>query len=100
MFASKQKVYLNDSDSKDDVTAIMIRMNWKLNKRLKELTLVITHHDELKELVVRAKHLADVVTVNQEYHEKIYKVYNDNQTFLKTVKAMISIKDQTRLQQV
>ncbi len=100
MFASKQKVYLNDSDSKDDVTAIMIRMNWKLNKRLKELTLVITHHDELKELVVRAKHLTDVVTVNQEYHEKIYKVYNDNQTFLKTVKAMISIKDQTRLQQV
>ncbi len=51
-------------------------MNWKLNKRLKESTLVITHHDELKELVMKMKHLADVVTVNQECHEKIYKVYN------------------------
>ncbi len=77
---------------------IMIRMNWKLNKRLRRLTLIITHHDELKELVAKMKHLADVATANQEYHEKIYKVYNDNQTSLKTVKAMISTKDQTRLQ--
>jgi len=62
------------------------------------LTLIITHHDELKELVARAKHFADVATANQECHEKIYKVYNDSQTFLKTMKVMISTKDQTRLQ--
>ncbi len=100
MFALKQKVYSNDSDSRDNVTAIAMRMNWKLNKRLRELTLIITHHNELKELVARAKHLADVVTANQECHEKIYKVYSDSQTFLKTVKVMISTKDQTCLQQV
>jgi len=64
------------------------------------LTLVIIHHDELKELVAKAKHFANIATVNQECHEKIYKVYNDNQTSLKTVKAMILTKDQTRLQQV
>ena len=93
MFALKQRVYLNDSDSRDDVTAIAMRMNWKLDKRLRELTLVITHHDELKELVVETKHFADVATANQECHEKIYKVYNDCQTFLKTVKVMISTKD-------
>ncbi len=97
MSASKQRVYLNDSNSKNDVTMIMMRMNWKLNKRLKELTLTITHHDELKKLVVRMKHLADVVTVNQECHEKIYKVYSDSQTSLKTMKVMISTKDQTHL---
>jgi len=100
IIALKQRVYSNDSDSRDDVTAIVMRMNWELNKRLKKLTLVIIHHDELKELVARMKHLADVVIVNQECHEKIYKVYSDNQTSLKTVKAMISTKDQTRLQQV
>jgi len=44
------------------------------------------------------KHFADVATVNQECHEKIYKVYSDNQTSLKTVKAMILTKNQTRLQ--
>jgi len=67
---------------------------------LRRSTLVITHHEELKELIMKAKHLADVVIENQECHEKIYKVYSDNQTSLKTVKAMISTKDQTRLQQV
>jgi len=65
---------------------------------LKESTLIITHHNELKELVAKAKHLADVATENQECHKKIYKVYSDSQTSLKTVKAMISTKDQTRLQ--
>ena len=64
------------------------------------MTLVIIHHDELKELVARAKHFADVATANQECHEKIYKVYSDSQTSLKTVKVIISIKDQTCLQRV
>ncbi len=93
MFTLKQKVYLNDSNNRNDVTVIAMKMNWKLNKRLKESTLIIIHHDELKELVVKVKHFADVVTMNQECHEKIYKVYNDNQTFLKTVKVMISTKN-------
>ncbi len=100
IIASKQKVYLNNSNSRDDVTVIMMRMNWKLNKRLKKLTLIITHHDELKELVAKTKHFTDVVIMNQECHEKIYKVYSDNQTSLKTVKVMISTKDQTCLQRV
>ncbi len=100
MFTLKQRVYLNDSNSKDNVTAIIMKMNWELNKRLKRSTLVITHHDELKELVTKMKHFTNIVTVNQEYHEKIYKIYSDNQTFLKTVKVMISTKDQTHLQWV
>jgi len=58
----------------------------------------MTHHEELKELIIRMKHLANVTTKNQKCHEKIYKVYNDSQTSLKTVKVMISTKDQTRLQ--
>ncbi len=53
-------------------------MNWKLNKRLQKSTLIIIHHDELKELIARMKHFTDIVIANQEYHEKIYKVYNDN----------------------
>jgi len=99
-FMLKQRVYLNNSDSKKNVTMIAMRINWELNKRLKESTLVITHHEELKELIARVKHLADIVTENWKCHEKIYKVYSDSQTFLKTVKAMISTKDQTRLQRV
>ncbi len=99
-FALKQRVYSNDNDSKDDVTVIAMRMNWELDKRLRKSTLVITHHDELKELVAKMKHLADVATANQECHEKIYKIYSDSQIFLKTVKVMTSTKNQTRLWQV
>ncbi len=47
---------------------------------------------------MKVKHLTDIATANQKYHEKIYKVYSDSQTSLKTVKAMISTKDQTCLQ--
>ncbi len=61
-FALKQKVYLNDSNSRKNVMMIAMRINWKLNKRLRESTLVITHHEKLKELIAKAKHLADVVT--------------------------------------
>ena len=96
----KQRVYLNDSNSKENITTTAMRINWELNKRLKELTLIITHHKELKELIAKMKHLADVATENRECHEKIYKVYSDSQTSLKTVKVMISTKDQTHLQWV
>jgi len=98
IFTLKQKVYLNDNNNKKNIMMIAMKINWELNKRLRKSTLIITHHEELKELIARIKHLADVMTKNQEYHEKIYKVYNDNQTSLKTVKVMISTKDQTRLQ--
>ncbi len=100
IFTLKQKVYSNDSDSRENVTMIAIKINWELNKRLRRSILIITHHEELKELIAKMKHLADVVTENQECHKKIYKVYSDNQTFSKTVKVMISTKDQTCLQWV
>ncbi len=99
-FTSKQRIYLNDSDSKENVTTIAMRINWELNKRLKKLTLIIIHHEELKELIVKMKYFTNIVTENWKCHEKIYKVYSDSQTSLKTVKAMISTKDQTRLQWV
>ncbi len=99
-FTSKQRVYLNNNNSRKNVMMIAMRINWKLNKRLRKSTFVITHHEELKELIAKAKHFTNVVTENRKYHEKIYKVYSDSQTFLKTVKVMISTKDQTRLQRV
>ncbi len=79
---------------------IVMKTNWKLDKRLKESTLIITHHEKLKELIAKTKHLANVATENQECHKKIYKVYSDSQTSLKTVKVMISTKNQTHLQWV
>ena len=64
------------------------------------MTLIITHHEELKELIMKMKHLADVTTENQKCHEKIYKVYSDSQTSLNTVIVMISTNDQTRCQEI
>ncbi len=92
-FTLKQRVYLNDSNNRKNVMMIAMKTNWELNKRLKELTLIITHHEELKELIARIKHLTNVATENRECHEKIYKVYNDSQTSLKTMKVMILTKN-------
>ncbi len=78
IFTLKQRVYLNDSNSRKNVMMIAMRINWKLDKRLRESTLIITHHEELKELIARVKHFADVATKNRKYHEKIYKVYSDS----------------------
>ncbi len=84
IIASKQKVYLNNNNSRNNVTVIMMRMNWKLNKRLKKLTLIITHHDELKELVAKTKHFTDVVIIRLFwkqwklwYQQKIKHVCNE-----------------------
>ncbi len=77
-FALKQRVYLNDNNSENNITAIMMKVNWKLNKRLRKLILIITHHKKLKKLIAKAKHLANVATVNQESYKKIYKIYSDS----------------------
>ena len=53
IFTLKQKVYSNDSDSRENVTMTAMRINWELNKRLKRLILIITHHEELKELIAQ-----------------------------------------------
>ena len=53
IFTLKQRVYSNDSDSRENVTMTAIRINWELNKRLKRLILIITHHEELKELIAQ-----------------------------------------------
>ncbi len=63
-FMLKQRIYLNDNNSKKNVMMIMMKINWELNKRLRESTLVITHHEELKELIARTKHLANVMIKN------------------------------------
>ncbi len=97
IFASKQRVYLNDNNNEDDITVIAMKVNWKLNKRLKELILIITHHKKLKRLIAKVKHFANIATVNQKSYEKIYKMYSDSQIFLKTVKVITSTRNQTHL---
>jgi predicted transcriptional regulator len=66
VFASTQRVYLNNSDNKSDVIVVTIKVNWELKKRLEESTLIITYYEELKKLIARAKLLANVTTTNQE----------------------------------
>ncbi len=97
IFMLKQRVYLNDNISEDEITVIIMKVNWELNKRLRKSILIITHHEKLKRLIARVKHFADVTTVNQESYKKIYKIYSDSQIFLKIVKVMISTRDQTHL---
>ena len=99
-FTSTQKVYSNDNNFKKNVTTITINVNWKMRKKLKNSKVIITHHEKLKKLIAKTKRLVVVTTTNENCRNKIYKVYFDNQNFLKFLKTMSSTTNQTRLRRV
>lgn len=98
--APLQRVYSDGSGNGGDVTAATVGINWEEGKRLRGPTLAITHHGELEGLVAGAERLVDVAMADQSCQDKIYKIYSDSQTSLKTVEAMKSTADQTRLRRV
>ena len=99
-FASTQRVYSNDNDLKRDVITTTIDVNWEMRKRLKDSKVIITHHEKLKELIAKTKRLVVVAITNENYRDKTYKIFFDNQISLKIVKAMSSTTNQARLRRV
>ena len=83
-----QRVYLNKNNNKNNIIIITIKVNQKLEKRFKNSTSIITYYEELKELIAKAKRLANVIATNSKYCKKIYKIYSDNQISLKTIKTI------------
>ena len=97
---SKWKAYSNESEKDDEVTIVVVETNWKYVKRLKDVEVALIHHDEMKELTMTMKHLVEKCVVENECKDKVYKVYSNNQTSLKTIRSMKSNNDQTRLRRI
>ena len=97
---SKWKVYSNESEKNDEITTIVVETNWECVKRLKDVEIALIHHNEMKELTMTMKHFVEKCAVENECRDKIYKVYSNNQTSLKTIRSMKSNNDQTRLRRI
>ena len=78
----------------------MMSFNWNKKKRLKDVDITITHHDELEELIMIVKELIDHCKRTMNARNKIYKIYCNSQVSLKIIHIMLSMFDQKRLQRV
>ena len=94
---SKWKAYSNESEKDDEVTTIVVKTNWECAKLLKSVDITLIYYNEMKRLIMTMKHLVEKCVVENEYKNKIYKVYSNNQTSLKAVRSIKSNNDQTRL---
>ena len=64
---------------------------------MRDVEKALIYHDEIKELTMTIKHLVEKCVDKNENKDKVYKMYSNNQTSLKTVRLMKSNNDQTRL---
>ena len=75
---SKWKIYSNESEKNDEITKIVVETNWECVKCLKDVEITLIHHDEMKELTMTMKHLVEKCVVENEYKDKVYKIYSDS----------------------
>ena len=94
------RVYLNESEKDENVTAATMNFNWNKKKCLKNASTAFTHHDELKSLIMIVEKLINYCERTINARNRIYKVYFDNQTSLKMIHVMSSMLDQRKLQRI
>jgi len=71
-------MYSNESNKNDNVTTIIIDAKWTQDKRLEDVDVALTHHEELKKLIVEAKQLVKLCRAKINKISKIYKMYLNN----------------------
>ena len=77
-----------------------MNFNWNKKKHLKSASTALTHHDELKNLIMIVEKLVNHCEKAIDARNRVYKVYFDNQTSLKMIYVMSSMLDQKRLQRI
>ena len=94
------KVYSNENEKDENVTAATMNFNWNKKKWLKSADTTFTHHDELKNLIMIVEKLINYCERTTDARNKIYKVYFDSQTSLKMIHVMSSMFNQKKLQKI
>ena len=94
------KIYLNESERNENITIAAMNFNWNKKRRLKNISTALTHHDELKNLIMIVERLINHCEKTIDTRNKIYKVYFNNQTSLKMIHVMSSMLNQKRLQKI
>ncbi len=71
-------MYLDKSNKNDNVITIVVDAKWAQDKRLENVDVTLTHHEELEELTIEAKQLAKLCRAKSNEISKIYKMYLNN----------------------
>ena len=82
---SRWKIYFDESEKNENVTTAAMNFNWNMKKRLKNVSITFTHHDELKNLIMIVEKLIKHYKKTTDARNKIYKIYFDNQALLKVI---------------
>ena len=94
------KIYLNENKRNKNVTIATMNFNWNKKRRLKNANTTLTHHNELKNLIMIVEKLINYCEKTIDARNKIYKVYFNNQASLKMIHIMSSILNQKKLQKI
>ena len=94
------KIYSDENDKDDDVIVATMNFNWNTNKRLKNVEITLTHHEEFEDLIMIVKKLIKRCETSDNVCNKIYKVYFDSQISLKVIHVMLSTLNQEKLQRI
>ena len=94
------RVYSNESEQNNDVTAATVDANWEQKKRLEKADITLTHHEKLEGLTIETKQLTAHCERSDNCASRVYKIYSNSQASLKIVNAMISTTDQLRLRRI
>ena len=97
---SKWKSYSNKNEKDNEVTMIVVKANSEYVKRLNSVEIMLIYHNEMKKLTMTMKYLIEKCVVKNEYKNKVYKVYLNNQTSLKIIRLMKLNNDKTRLRRI
>ncbi len=71
-------MYSNESNKNDNVTIVVVKTKWAQEKRLESVDVALTHHEELKKLIVEAKQLVKLCRAKINEISKTYKMYLNN----------------------
>ena len=94
------QTYFDESEKNENIIVAAMNFNWNKKKRLKDVDIMITHHDELEELIMIVEELINHCERTTDARDKIYKIYFDNQVSLKAIHVISSMFNQKRLQRV
>ena len=72
------RIYFDESEKNEDVIAAAMSFNWNKKKRLKDVNITITHHDEFKKLIIIVEELIDYCEKTTNARDKVYKIYFNN----------------------
>ena len=89
----KWRTYFDKNEKDENVIAATINFNWNKKKRLKNVDIMITHHDKLERLIMIVEKLINRCERTTNARDKIYKIYFDNQASLKMIHVMSSMLD-------